>query len=245
MNIYKYNKHFLDSNIILRHIIQWDYLSDECRDYFERKWSRNTSKRVYDECEGVIVRYRRLQGNFLESFKEYLNGINQDRLIITFDNELDRFVSSFIRKNLKKKDSFNLPQDKFKNSVRNFANEYRYSIRDALISSTYDSLILECRSYFNETINELENICYDSDIVKTIPHVFETYTGHYPQYEKKLKDIGIHSPDDKIILDCYYFIETEFKDDTAFVTNDKTILNASSQIESLLKRTHVHSITNK
>lgn len=247
MNKYSYNKHFLDSNILIGRVILWDNFNNDCNNYFEKKWSRNTSERVYEECEKVISRYRKLQGHFLESFKEYLDGTNKKKLMFEFDSRFNSFVSHYIRTNLREGNSFDLPEDKFKNSVLNFTGECSELIRNAVITSSYESLVLECRYYFNDAIEELESVCYDSDIVTTISESFETYDGVYPRYEKKLKDMGIHKPDNRIILDCHYFMENEFGENTAFITKDKTILKARPKIEKLLNEkivngTYIHTI---
>lgn len=83
---------------------------------------------------------------------------------------------------------------------------------------------------------------FDSKIVKIINYSFESYKREYPEYDSELKKIGIHNPDDKIILDCYYFRKTEFDEDVAFITKDNFILDSNSKIESLLDGVHIHTV---
>lgn len=159
MSKYCFNEHFVDSNILLGFVLRWDSFNIDCYNYFVKKWSINTSNRVYEECETVITRYRKLHTNFLESFKDYLDGIDPDKLLMKFDIKLDQFINFFIRTNLRKGYSFNLSESKFKKSVRNFANECRELIRNAIIYYKYDSLFSEVIQAYTDAINELEYIC--------------------------------------------------------------------------------------
>jgi len=242
MDKYYYNEHFIDSNILLGFVLRWDHFNNDCCSYFEKKWNINTSDRVYNECETVITRYRKLQTSFLESFKKYLEKNNHDNLIMAFDRKLDQFVNIFIRNNLKKGNTFKLPESNFKKSVRNFANECRDLIKNAWINYEYESFFFEVVHAYGDAIDELEDICYDSEIVKTISYSFESYLPVYPLYKEELKEMGIHRPDDRIILDCYYFRKTEFEEDIAFITKDKAILDVASEIEGLLEGISVHTL---
>lgn len=240
MDKYNYDKHFLDSNILIGFVLRWDHLHDDCFDYFDIEWDKHTSERVYNESKGKITKYRKIQLDFLD--KIYQESQYNNKLLFNFQNELGYFINRFIKKN--KNNYFELPKKKFIDCILKFTRECNAEIYQTIsdYSGYHEIFLNDIRTSFNDAIDELDNICYIFKDVETHEELFGEYESKYPGYEGNLKKLGIHNPDHRILLDCYYFKLNKFKKETAFITKDGIILKNNDKIEKLLDGIFVRSI---
>jgi hypothetical protein len=239
MDRHDFDKHFLDSNVLIGFIIKWDSSNSDCYDYFKEKTNKTVSKRVYNECKRVINRCRRMEEQFLSGAYDYFQGKN---LLKNFRRQLNYFTMEYIEK--QEDNAFGISKEKFTKFIRAFTDQCYGPIFNAMIDySLYTNFAEEIAETFKGAMDELDNICYTNQIVKVHKEPAKSYKNIFPNFESELNKMGIHKPDNLIILDCYYFKCTYLKEDMAFITSDKGILNVNLKIQEFLDGIYVHSLT--
>lgn len=230
----RFNEHFLDSNVIIGAILDWDHSHSDCCDYFNNCVStKNASENVYIECETVLGRLRRIQKNFILELNEYA----QTRNITNPDRLLRQFIAKYVHDNHSLLD---ISKDKFKDILNEFTGEcYSYivsAMTDYLTCMLFLSKIDEA---FSDALNQLNSTCFGSNPQITIHKFTISYNSTFPTFIEKLKSFGIHKSDRLIILDCHFLVTNIIQTDMAFITSDNKILKTKRDVESLLQGTHI------
>lgn len=228
------NDHFLDSNILIGKVLQWDTAHSDCSIYFSSNYNKNISDKVYEECETVFSRFRRGQKRFIREFLNFFG----DKDILSFDRSLTYFTKKFVRE---KAEYFQLNIEKFRKIITNFVNECRNDIFQSVI----DQSVIFCQKIdraFDSAIDELDQICLKG-LVTLHPGFPKSYSSHYPGVTIDITNLGIHYKDALIIMDSHHLRMKFIKNDLIFVTSDKTILHHTNNIEKLLPGLFVSPLT--
>jgi hypothetical protein len=151
-------------------------------------------------------------------------------------------VTYFIRLYENNDHPFGISKKNFVKAVNKFANECHWLIKGAVIDfSNYQNFIQEIEDTFYDVLDLLYTTCYESSEINTYETPHEEYESVYPGHEDDLLQLGIHNPDHRILLVCYFFKINEFEKETAFITKDGTILKKSNEIEDLLEGIFIHT----
>ena len=89
-----YDLHFLDSNVIIGLILEWDNLNGRCSSYFGCAADKNTSQRVYNECKSVFNKSRGWSLQFIRQLKDEF----AKQSFTNPHKELNEFSEKFIEK---------------------------------------------------------------------------------------------------------------------------------------------------
>lgn len=233
----RFKHHFTDANVIIASLISWDSAFERSSRYFaEIVCHRHTSSRVYYECKGVIEGRRRLLLNFISEFYNNIDAISEKGW--NPENNIEKFVSSYIRR---------LEDKKNKIVVRQFSRVVMDDMKALLLGSTrYRDFLTKVVNAFKFILNELDSKCNSSEnsIIKRHDICPKAYTNlnHYSEKEDKLMRIINYHPDILVLLDSYYLRKKIIKDDIAFITFDNEhILKNKLEIEKILSGIHVLS----
>jgi hypothetical protein len=222
--MHRYKEHFLDSNVVLNFLLFWNDSTD-CYNYFQRSFNKNISEKVFRECETVISRLKRIQINFLKNFNLYMSS----RDIFYFDTNIISFSRIFIKKN---HHDYDLSEKKFKKIIMDFIEDLHEDIYKAVSNGLDYKNFLKIINETFFTIGEyLEDLCTGDDSQLILHRKFpNSYAFKYPDVFDDLEKLPIHYSDRQILLDCHHFKETILKEDLAFLTSDKDVLDNEENI---------------
>jgi len=80
--------HFLDANILIGSLTEWDGQHSRAHRYMQQEgFRRHTSERVYCECTGVLGRFRRTILQYLKYLEQNLPAYPDP---LTLDRTIDR-----------------------------------------------------------------------------------------------------------------------------------------------------------
>ena len=219
--------HFLDSNIFLSIALE-DCSKNICEDYFKTNFTKYASDNVETETKKVIRNHRVISFGILQYIKDYADSNNLS------DAELPKYINT-IKKNFLKDYSndefpFGFTQKKFVQIVNQNFNDYselfaRYgsfiSAVDILDNKHNDILVA-----FFISSNILFNLFNNVTILTFKTHLSDE------SLSEKLEKIGIHNPDDKILIDSFKTAKN-LKRFVNFITRDNGILENSKDISNI------------
>lgn len=230
MDYDNYNEHFLDSNIIIGKILEWDHSNFACCEYIEKPINKNTSPTVYKECKRVFSRNKLIQKDFLNELNTFL----EDEGINDFNRQLSSFKNNYITN---KHSSFHLSKIKFENIVNGFVRDCYDRIHSSMQNYfDYIQFLGDIDEAFKKAAQELNFICYGRTLqiqIHTCPLSYE------PHLLDKLGSWEIHDPDSTIILDCHHVQTNNIHEDVAFITSDGDIIDAKTNIETMLSGIYI------
>ncbi len=229
----KYSLHFLDTNILLKTIIRWNkvttlFSSEPTCKYLECSSTKHITERVYNEAINVLNTHRRIALKYLNNFK----GQFDSNIIINANFNLNRLNDSFIQKYANQKYPEQIPYERFEGIVKAIGSYFYEKLRSYCYDpkeSTLKILENEVITEINETKSDLDDIC--KSLIKNL----NSYNDTMKRVEYSLKRIGIHEPDNLILLDCHCLGKKMLKTNLAFITLDNTILKYKKPIEGMLR----------
>jgi hypothetical protein len=220
--------HFLDANILIGSLVEWDGQHRHTHRYMQQEgFRRHTSERVHRECTGVLGRFRRTILQYLEYMERnlppYPDPLTLDR---TIDRLTDRRVESlasrqeqralrsFVRKN----------REDFRNAVLGTEEERQAFRRDMIgaVKGALDSLDRDCRD--DPSAPVLCHTCCPGD-----------YDECFSSEKSILVDTLGYEPDTLVVLDSYFLRVYRIREEVCFVTADNAhILRNRDRIEEIL-----------
>lgn len=116
--------HFLDANILIGSLVEWDGQHRHTHRYMRQEgFRRHTSERVYRECTGVLGRFRRTILGYLEHMDRNFLG-HPDPL--TLDRTIDRLTDRRVR---------TLASEREQNVVRSFVRRNWEDLRNSALGT--------------------------------------------------------------------------------------------------------------
>lgn len=219
--------HFLDSTIVVGHLISWDVYYDCSTKYMEiNNIRRHTSKRVHEESWNVLHRGRRIIGKYLEEFdKEYRNKKRRFNPIHIAES-VRKFTQEFVRKN--KLD------EKGRNVINNFVERNSTEIKNIILDVyNIEDLKKKVVGSLNSAIDLIDYICFDDPNAKI--HMHNCPSNYRSNECDNLYKIINYKPDVLVLLDSHHIKIHHIKNDIYFITTDhEHILCNKIKIESIL-----------
>lgn len=224
----RYDNHFIDSCAIIGKLLDFDQQHQCAVKYFNKKFSRHTSKRVELEVKGVLNGIRReLLGFFKWITTQTFRGMPTDDRVF-------RFLNTYV------------PYDRKKNydMLNRFYRRYLSDIRSYLMMNDDTSLntLRSCAiSAIKVAQNNLSHLIYKKHAqqIKCYSTPIEYISQFNYEYGKTMKIIN-YKPDALILIDSL-FIKTNFVgNDMGFITTDGDhIIPNSTDIEKILSGLHI------
>lgn len=220
--------HFLDANVLIGSLVEWDAQHRHTHHYMQREgFRRHTSERVHHECTGVLGRFRRTVLRYLEYMEQNLPA-HPDPLALdrTIDRLTDRLVES-------------LASERERSTLRSFVRRNREDIRNMVLGTEE-----ERRAFRRDVIGAvkgaleaLDRDCRDDTSARVLRHTCcpEDYDAFFPNERRVLVDLLGYEPDALVVLDSYYLLVYTIREGVCPVTTDYAhILRNRDRIEEVL-----------
>lgn len=216
--MFSLDNHFIDSNVILGFVIDWDGLKSKCRKYFQNACNRYASENVYDECESVL-------SDVKDWVLKFLHAISKEHPIISsyFKKDLDVLIEKTATQHSNSMREY----QKIVDVLRSFSNHHQIELRNIMTGNnpykpfrkTVTNAFKDSRRNFISVFNHL--------ITKSEKHPFSLGL----KYKSHILKRQIHNTDFKILLDAYHFSDNYLTEQMAFITFDNGIKDVRLSIE--------------
>lgn len=220
--------HFLDANILIGSLTEWDGQHYRARRYMQQEgFLRHTSERVHRECTGVLGRFRRTILQYLEYLGQNLPA-HPDPLAL--DRTIDRLTDRRVR---------SLASGREQNVLRSFVRGNREDLRNAALGTEEERRAFR-RDAINAVKGALESLDRDCRDDPTAPVFCYTccpndYDLHFPIQKSSLIDALHYEPDTLVVLDSFFLRVHRIREEVCFVTTDNAhILRNRDRIEEIL-----------
>ena len=234
--MYLFSDHFLDANILIGSLIDWDVQHRCTTNYMNRKeLKRHTSKRVYREAKGVLEKMRRTIPKFLDKFYDDLNKREGSHNVLTnvdYQKMIDKSSNDFI-----KKERLN---DKERNAIKSFVWMNFLDLQKVALGgeNKFGEFKKDIIDIFKRALNTLDKKCQTRDkelIICRYDECPESYKDDYPNERSDLNSLINYKNDVLVLLDSYYIKNHWVQNDVCFITTDKEhILSSADGIEKIL-----------
>lgn len=209
--------HFLDSNVILGIIIEDDGSYNDSKKYFDLNFENCASDRVYKECDDVL-------NDNKTRLLTFLKRVNKDK--ISKNLELLRVIQEIAS------ESSNNPDvgDRITKSLIGFCVSYKEKIND-MIKGNEDYKVFRRKiiDAYKMSQERLDIIFKNKiEMKKCHPAPAQLFS-----QKQSLQAEGVHNSDFLLLADAFYIQNTDLNrgEYLAFLTFDKTIIQAKSTIE--------------
>ncbi|MDR1721948.1 MAG: hypothetical protein LBR24_02735 [Methanobrevibacter sp.] len=226
--MYSYNKHFLDSNILLGNILPSKDIKIY-ESYFSQDFKKLISYRVSKESINVIFRSKRVSEKLLDFFRERI--INRPTNPIQAEITLNKIKNDFIHLYDEKNFPENIKREKFIAMVNENYELFFDSFYQDLISNSHTHIDELKKKTSKDFTNYLKNL---NILLSTLNIGTFYFENDDVPLERAISKIGIHKSDKLILLDCYTFSKKFSNEVVAFITSDKGIISSQKNIEKVL-----------
>jgi hypothetical protein len=217
--MYTFKNHFLDSNVVLGLIFQGE--KSKYGNYFSLPFRKYVSENVYDECKNVLNYNKDWVLKFINIIKKEFIGKSIDDYKKDLPSIINRIASPY-------KDHSARMGKKVLDVLSNFSEKYLEEL-ELIITGLND--FKEFRKMVTETFKISQNklkCILDKLVLMKKSH--PAPMGDFFHQYQKLKGMGMHSSDFKLIVDTY-FISHHIKKELAFITFDGHIILLKDDIE--------------
>lgn len=192
--------HFLDSNILIGSLTEWDGQHYRTYRYMQQEgFRRHTSERVYRECVGVLGRFRRIILQYLEYLGQNLPA-SPDPLKL--DWTIDRLTERRMRSLVNRREQ---------NVLRSFVRRNREDLRNSALGTEEERRAFrrDVANAIKGALESLDEDCRDDPAAPVLCYTCcpDDYGAHFPEQKSSLIDALRYEPDTLVVLDSYHIIK--------------------------------------
>lgn len=217
--MHTFKNHFLDSNVILGFILGEHKKYGK---YFSLNFRKYASVNVYNECVDVLDHNKNWTIRFINIINKELVGKSSNNYKIELSLIIDRVTSPYTDHSVRLgKKVFNV----LSSFSEVYAKELDLIIKELLDFKVFRKMITNS---FKTSRNRLKCVF---DKLVTMKNGHPSPMGDFFNQYQKLRSLGMHSSDFKLIADTYYISHNYIKTDLAFITFDGHIILLKEDIE--------------
>lgn len=224
----RYSEHFLDANVIIGSILKWNKPHQDAYSYFKMDYSKNTSRKVYDECRLVFIKNEEWTLRFIKELNDEFKGKSVTNPKRSLHKFRDGYISRICAYDSEKCDNV---QRVIFNFVEECEDELLSIMADSFNYNKFKTVII---STFSKALTELDTICYGKVPAVNTYKCPEKIENECPVQFEDLHKVGIHKSDNRILLDSHYFRSFQIRKDIAFITSDRDLIKNKDRIQDIL-----------